>query len=304
MLRTTTFQRVLLISLVVLLSTSKAGSASAGIRTGLNPTFTCDGVSEIPRVECEALVALYDSTNGPGWGRQAGWLVTDTPCTWYGVTCQAGHVQWLDLSHNQLSGAIPACLGNLANLTLLDLSFNQLSGAIPPELGNLVSLGALHLGYNQLSGAIPPELGNLVSLGLLHMGYNQLSGAIPHELGNLANLRELCLGGNRLSDAIPPELGNLANLQVLCLGGNRLSGAIPPELGNLAELQGLFLNDNPLSGALPRSLMNLNLISFYFNNTHLCEPPDATFQAWLAGIYDLRRTGVVCSYAYLPLCSH
>ena len=277
MLHTTTLQKVLLISLLVLLSTSQAGSVSAGtdgwtgagpesgealaVRTYLplplsRPPSKCDGVSEIPRPECEALVSLYNSTNGPGWAHRDGWLATNTPCSWYGVKCEARHVQELDLSANRLSGAIPPSLGNLANLQTLGLA------------------------------------------------YNQLSGAIPHELGNLANLRELCLGGNRLSDAIPPELGNLANLQVLCLGGNRLSGAIPPELGNLAELQGLFLNDNPLSGALPRSLMNLNLISFYFNNTHLCEPPDATFQAWLAGIYDLRRTGVVCSYAYLPLCSH
>ena len=29
--------------------------------------FSCDNVTEIPKVECEALVALYNSTNGPGW---------------------------------------------------------------------------------------------------------------------------------------------------------------------------------------------------------------------------------------------
>jgi hypothetical protein len=31
------------------------------------PTAFCDSVTEIPKIECEALVALYDDTNGSGW---------------------------------------------------------------------------------------------------------------------------------------------------------------------------------------------------------------------------------------------
>jgi hypothetical protein len=31
-------------------------------------------VTEIPKTECEALVALYDSTNGPGWTNHSGCL--------------------------------------------------------------------------------------------------------------------------------------------------------------------------------------------------------------------------------------
>ena len=34
--------------------------------------FSCDSVTEIPKAECEALVALYNSTNGPGWTNQDG----------------------------------------------------------------------------------------------------------------------------------------------------------------------------------------------------------------------------------------
>ena len=49
----------------------------------------------------------------------------------------------------------------------LDLSNNQLTGAIPPELGDLVNLGALVLSNNQLSGVIPAELGKLTQLQLL-----------------------------------------------------------------------------------------------------------------------------------------
>ena len=63
---------------------------------------------------------------------------------WYGVTIDAnGRVTTLDLSDNQLSGSIPAQLGNLSSLESLYLSFNQLSGSIPKELGNLSSLESL-----------------------------------------------------------------------------------------------------------------------------------------------------------------
>jgi len=52
-----------------------------------------------------------------------------------------------------------------------------------------------------------------------------------------------------------------------------------------------------LSGALPASLMNLDLDWFSFQATNLCEPPDAAFQAWLAAIPHLQRTGVLCATA-------
>ena len=84
--------------------------------------FSCAEVTEIPQAECEALVALYNSTNGPNWSSNTGWLVTNTPCAWAGIDCSMGHVVRLDLGSNQLSGPIPAELGNLANLTWLNLS--------------------------------------------------------------------------------------------------------------------------------------------------------------------------------------
>jgi Leucine-rich repeat (LRR) protein len=124
-------------------------------------------------------------------------------------------------------------------------------------------------------------------------------------LGNLVNLRGLYLNNNQLSGSIPPELGNLVNLQYLYLSGNQLSGGIPTALGDLTHLEYLHVDYNPLSGALPYSLMNLeDLYSFHFNDTNLCEPPDASFQAWLATIHYLQRSGLVCSVVYLPLCLH
>ncbi|MEN8216335.1 MAG: leucine-rich repeat domain-containing protein [Pseudomonadota bacterium] len=134
----------------------------------------CSQVTEIPSTECEALVALYNSTNGDSWMDNSGWLETNTPCSWEGVICSGGHVFGLYLSYNSLTRSIPPELGNLSNLTSLYLSFNSLTDSIPSELGNLSNLRLLSLQHNDLTGSIPPELGNLVNLEYLWLSSNQL----------------------------------------------------------------------------------------------------------------------------------
>jgi Leucine-rich repeat (LRR) protein len=102
-----------------------------------------------PDPQRDALMALYNSTNGPNWVNNRGWGTGD-PCdpAWHGVRCDSGHVQVLYLTGNQLSGPIPAELGNLSSLEQLSLDSNQLSGPIPAELSNLSSLWYLFLNDN------------------------------------------------------------------------------------------------------------------------------------------------------------
>ena len=227
-------------------------------------SFDCTTVTDVPLEECEALVALYESTNGAGWYSHSNWLETTTAGNWYGVTVNDEHVTNLSLSWNQLSGAIPPELGSLTNLEELYLYSNQLSGVIPASLGSLTHLEVLYLFRNQLSGAIPPELGSLTNLYRLYLDSNQLSGAIPPELGSLTNLEELYLYSNQLSGAIPPELGSLANLQWLDLYSNQLSGEIPVELGSLIHLQVLLLYNNQLSGEIPAELGSLTSLRYLY----------------------------------------
>jgi Ca2+-binding RTX toxin-like protein len=162
--------------------------------------FHCGGVSEIPQSECEALVDLYVSTNGPHWINQSGWLQTTTPCNWYGVLCTNGHVLALALANNRLSGPLPPTLGSLSRLVVLSLYDNQLNGGIPQQLGSLSALQTLDLYGNQLSDTIPPTLGNLASLQTLRLYNNQLRGEIPAQLANLnPHLITLDLSYNMLS---------------------------------------------------------------------------------------------------------
>jgi len=240
----------------------------------------CAAVTDIPSTECEALVALYNSTDGANWHNKTGWNVTNTPCSWYRVTCSGGHVSRLYLSSNHLTGSIPTELGNLSNLTSLDLYSNLLIGSIPTELGNLSNLTSLDLKSNRLTGSIPRELGNLTNLEKLMLNSNQLTGSIPTELGNLSNLEKLMLNSNHLTGSIPTELGNLSNLQYLGMSENSLSGSIPTELGNLSNLTWLYLFDNQLCGEIPVEFQNLPLSFNSLDNNHLTAS-DSSLIAWL-----------------------
>ena len=103
-------------------------------------SFDCSTVTDVPQVECEALVALYNSTNGAGWTTSTNWLTGTTVSNWYGVTAGNMNVLRIELNSNNLTGTIPGSLGSLTNLQKLSAYYNQLSGPIPLELGNLTNL--------------------------------------------------------------------------------------------------------------------------------------------------------------------
>lgn len=103
----------------------------------LKPAF-CDGVTAVPKAECEALDALYTATGGWQWDRNAGWLSDKNPCNWYGVQCQNGHVVGLALANNGLMGGLRPQLSALSSLTTLELSGNpDLNAPLPLSLAGL-----------------------------------------------------------------------------------------------------------------------------------------------------------------------
>jgi Leucine-rich repeat (LRR) protein len=224
--------------------------------------FDCSLVTQIPVADCQALVDLYNSTNGNGWTVKTGWVSNYTPCTnWHGITCSAGRVRGINLSQNNLSGIIPASLGNLTGIQTLYLQKNNLTGSIPTTLQNLTALQIIDLAFNNLSGQIPTSLSSLINLRQLNLGFNQLTGSIPAQLGALNNLELLWLMSNQITGTIPPELGNLSKLQQLMLNRNMLTGPIPHQLANLVNLGRLVLANNQLTGPIPVGLYNLTNLS-------------------------------------------
>src|SRR4051794_36340424 len=45
------------------------------------------GSQEPPASERAALLALYEATDGPNWGRDGGWATNRSVCEWHGVQC-------------------------------------------------------------------------------------------------------------------------------------------------------------------------------------------------------------------------
>ncbi|MGX5858332.1 leucine-rich repeat domain-containing protein [Dyadobacter jiangsuensis] len=242
-----------------------------------------------------ALVAIYNGIPGPNNYPELGdWVVPgnpgDSPCGWYGVTCEGGRVTKLDLKYVGIRGELAPEVGNLTALTTLDLTgigaeMGAWTGELPATIGNLVNLEHLYLSENRFGianmgvigsltklkglsltplGPIPSQFANLVNLEKLYIGADEAMGIgdespFPVFLTTLSKLKELYLI-QQVEGALPAEVGNLSNLEVLVLRRNfSMEAHLPVAIGNLSKLRRLEITlSNGLSdlGAIPFDLRN------------------------------------------------
>ena len=52
-----------------------------------NLLAVCEG--DLPAAECQALIELYNATDGDHWTNNEGWVGPDNPCSWFGIGCNA-----------------------------------------------------------------------------------------------------------------------------------------------------------------------------------------------------------------------
>ncbi|MBL8146525.1 MAG: tandem-95 repeat protein [Anaerolineae bacterium] len=224
-------------NIILTVADNRGGTATDTVTVEVRMPIGCAYQTQIPQDECDALVNLYNSTNGPGWINKTGWLATNTPCSWYGVWCDGGHVKGLYLPWNQLLGTLPEIPAQLENL---HLDGNQLSGSLP-VLPN--SLKLLQVGVNQFSGPIPALPESLVEIRL---DRNRFEGILPEDLPD--NLTLLYAWSNQLTGplpALPP------GLQYLIAFDNHLSGPLPDLPPSLRQID---VTSNQLSGPIPVSI--------------------------------------------------
>lgn len=246
-----------------------------------------------------ALVALYDSTDGPNWHNNSNWLSSGVSiASWLGVTVVNDRVSALNLSSNNLTGPLPKEIGILDKLRSLKLGSNKLDGILPDEIGNLIHLDELHLFSNLLEGAVPATFGNftemsqilslsgnkftslpsqLANLKLvtrLHINSNQFSGAVPLAIFDMTALETLQIDYNQFSGPLPAEIGNLVNLIQLVISNNQLT-SIPPEISGLVSLVSIRAQNNQIT-SIPPQIGTLSALTWLtlFNNLLTSIPPD------------------------------
>ncbi|XP_039841891.1 receptor-like kinase TMK3 [Panicum virgatum] len=177
------------------------------------------------------------------------------------VVASLTSIRTLRLSHNNLTGVIPASLGRMASLADISLSYNHLQGPVPAfgpavaadvvagngfcldepgpcnaqvsallrvaeGFGYPLNLSRSWTGNDACNGwlGVVCDASVVTALGLTN--YN-LSGTISPAIANLTGLRKLDLAGNRLTGEIPDALAALPNLVLVDVRNNRLTGKLP-----------------------------------------------------------------------------
>jgi hypothetical protein len=220
-----------------------------GIHTSVAPVVEQIEVAQTDSQQ-DALMQLYNATNGASWKQNTGWGSGDF-CSWYGLECNhdpPGTSQLISirLDANGLSGQIPEAIFNdLPHLKVLQLSNNKIAGAVPTNLAQLPKLQMVHLQGNRLTGSLPVTMINLKvaypPMQEIDLSYNQLTGEIPATLFGPENpapfapvisLKVFNLRYNMLSGSLPETMKNDQVLVSMLVGGNRMNGVISPALGS------------------------------------------------------------------------
>ncbi|KAH9750425.1 Receptor-like protein 7 [Citrus sinensis] len=158
------------------------------------------------------------------------------------------------VSNNSLTGEIPSWICNLNTVKNLVLSHNNLSGVLPQCLGNFSDeLSVLDLQGNNFFGTIPDTFIKESRLGVIDLSHNLFQGRIPRSLVNCSKLEFLDLGNNQISDTFPSWLGTIPNLNVLILRSNKFYGIIkePRTDCRFSKLHIIDLSNNRFTGKLP-----------------------------------------------------
>ncbi|XP_044985021.1 receptor-like protein EIX2 [Hordeum vulgare subsp. vulgare] len=197
--------------------------------------------------------------------------IADTMPDWFWTAFRKADV--LDLSNNNISGTLPATLGQMdasfldlssnqfigpveqlpQYIRTLDLSRNSLSGALPLNVRGPSSIDSLLLFDNHFTGTIPASLCQMKSLTLLDIRNNMITGQFPRCSENVASS----------SGTVPPntaspdsdsssEISLSMSIRTLRLNNNSLSDEFPLILvQNCPELTFIDLGQNKFFGSIP-----------------------------------------------------
>ncbi|KAF7013474.1 hypothetical protein CFC21_027556 [Triticum aestivum] len=180
------------------------------------------------------------------------------------------HLQFLDLSNNNLPGSMPNFLfTNEAALVYLDLSNNFLVGSLYPIWQNQTNLQLVNVSLNHIEGQLPANISSMFpELWILDVSHNNISGVVPSSLCNIGSIGLMDLSNNKFTGEVPSCLfTDCSALNVLKLSNNNLGGVILNGVSNLSVAAEIYLDNNKFEGALPRNLSgNVQIMDLHDNH--------------------------------------
>ncbi|KAJ1274740.1 hypothetical protein BS78_05G084400 [Paspalum vaginatum] len=216
-------------------------------------------------------------------------------------------IQHLDLSKNQIHGAIPHWAWEIwREMVFLDLSHNKFTRI---EYGShtLIDTGITVLSFNSLQGpipipgrhtkvldfsnnqfsSIPLDFGSQFGdIDYFNARANNLSGKIPPSICAVTSSTTdlIDLSYNNLSGSIPSCLME-GTVNILTLKRNRLQGELPNNMIQSCAFMALDFSDNQIEGKLPRSLVACTSLEvFDIGNNHISD----TFPCWMSKLPELQ----------------
>ncbi|XP_037467661.1 polygalacturonase inhibitor-like [Triticum dicoccoides] len=116
-------------------------------------------------------------------------------------------ISYLLLSNNHLSGSIPTEFAAVG-FQFIDLSHNALTGDASVFFGRTKELESINLSHNALSFDLSsvefPE-----EMQAMDASYNAIRGGIPAQVANVTNLRQFNVSYNKLCGQVPAALARL-----------------------------------------------------------------------------------------------
>ncbi len=207
----------------------------------------------ISNAQRNALVSLYDNTNGQNWNRT--WDLSKDPRTWFGITVKNGDVVQISLNNNALKGVFPSNLALFTKLQKLDLGNNELNGEVAPSLSSLAKLTVLDISNNRLTGDPSTRISGLTNLEDLSIGGNNFEVSdLNASLQNFSKLKSLNISQMQLTE-IPAKISTFSNLKQLDLSNNQITSGFG-SLASLTLLQELNLSNNQLT-SIPAEVATL-----------------------------------------------
>ncbi|XP_016747316.2 receptor like protein 22-like [Gossypium hirsutum] len=200
------------------------------------------------------------------------------------------------ISNNSFNGEVSSLICNVTSLGILDLSHNNLSGTISQCFGNLSnSLEILNLKKNKFYGTIPPTFAEGCQLTNFNLNGNLLEGPLTPSILNCIGLEVLDLGNNKINDTFPHWLGSLPFLQVLVLKSNHMHGSLCVNSSKsslfFSKIQIFDLSSNYFSGPLPvryinsfKAIINLEKIGSTVSYMGVNDPRGSGFYTYSIGI--------------------